>query len=91
MRSLCNALVRKIARSTHTLPDSLYTFNVKRDGETSFACGGFADIYRGVMTKDLAKHDVALKVFRYFERTPDDKKIFAVGSIVVNMNVSSFR
>ena len=74
-------IVRKIARTYQCLPECLYTLNIKRDGETSVACGGFADIFRGVtIEEDGTRNPIALKVFRFFDKTLHERNLFTVGA-----------
>jgi hypothetical protein len=80
-----NTLVRKLARQHGKLPESLFVQNVKRRGDTAFACGGFADVFRGALLDRMGriKREVALKVFRVFENQSQNRKVFAVGSSFV--------
>jgi hypothetical protein len=59
--------------------------NVKRRGDTAVAAGGFADIFRGAVLEDSGKHlhEVALKVFRVFEKDSQNRKVYAVWNQVL--------
>jgi hypothetical protein len=72
--------VRKLSRQHGRLPKSLFIQNVKPRGNAAVACGGFADVYAGTLLgpKGEATREVAIKVFRVFERREQDKKMFTV-------------